>query len=197
MITIAIVINNKDSKNTPLNEHIDLTQPDDVNNQIDSETPSDSTNTDGDDTPNIVITDDPIVFLMPTLSGNIAREYNMTALIFWDTLGHYAVHDGIDFVGQSAESVFAVRDGVIIGKSYDLLYGNVIKIDHGDGLITIYGSLSDPSVEIGQRILAGEVIGTISDSGSCELELGMHLHFSVYKDNVAVNPCDYLPTGAK
>jgi murein DD-endopeptidase MepM/ murein hydrolase activator NlpD len=191
MIAVAIITSN-DVTPEPIIETPDDTLPitDDITNETDEPA--------GPSTPEEPITPElPVVFLLPVANGSVVRNYTMTSPIMWKTLGHFAVHDGIDFSGDADLDVLAVLDGEVSDKTYDLLNGHVVKIDHGGGLITIYGSLSEPSVEIGQSLRAGQKIATISDSASSELELGKHLHFAVYLNDEAIDPYVYLPLGDK
>ncbi|MDR0751199.1 MAG: M23 family metallopeptidase [Christensenellaceae bacterium] len=140
---------------------------------------------------------EPIIFTIPTEDCTIVRNYSMAAPIKWETLGHFAVHNGIDFAGPQGAPVRVVFDGTVVQLSYDILNGHKVVVDHGDGLLTTYGSLSEPVVTIGQVLSSGEVIGELSNSASSELELGAHLHFSVIHNSEYVDPLLYLPIGDK
>ena len=109
--------------------------------------------------------------------------------------GH--LQTGIDFAGAEGANALAVYDGVVSSVTYDQLNGNVVKIDHGNGLVTIYSSLNEPVVTEGQTVTTGTVLGALSTSASKEMSDGSHLHFEVSLNGEVSNPYDYLPTGDK
>ena len=68
-------------------------------------------------------------------------------------------------------------------------YGNEIEIDHGNGIVTVYGHLSGFNVATGQQVVKGEVIGYVGHTGRVT---GPHLHYEVQVRGIAVNPHKYL-----
>lgn len=140
---------------------------------------------------------DPIVFSAPVASSTINKDYTMDTVVWWSTLKLYKCHDGIDFGGAENAPVSAVYKGTVSEVGYDALNGNYVKIDHGDGLVTYYGSLSEPVVVQGQTVAAGAVLGNISASATNEMTDGPHVHFSVFKSGAVADPYDYLPEGGK
>ena len=189
MITVAAVVGTKDNNPDQTPGNLDqgtVTPPDD-----EVVTPPDD-----DDTP--VDTDpDPIVFTMPVSGGTLVKDYTMDTLVWSTTLKQYQVHNGIDFGGEEGAKVLAVYDGVVLSVSYDALNCNVVTIDHGDGLVTSYSSLSEPAVTVGQIIKQGNELGTISTSATSEMSDGAHVHFSVTLNGAVVSPYDYFAEGDK
>ncbi|HOI74882.1 MAG TPA: M23 family metallopeptidase [Syntrophales bacterium] len=98
-------------------------------------------------------------------------------------------HEGIDVATQHGTPVRAPADGVVLEASMQSGYGNVVKLDHGRGLSTLYGHLSRIAVRKGTIVRRGEVIGYVGNTGR---STGSHLHYSVYFSGVAVNPRNYL-----
>ena len=187
MITVAVVLGGKSSVETP-----DTTIPGDVTEDPGTVTPPD----DSGDTP--VVTDpEPIVFTLPVSGGTVIKDYAMDSLVWSSTLKQYRVHSGIDFAGAEGAMAVAAYEGVVSEVSYDALNGNVVTIDHGDGLVTVYGSLDTPVVSEGQTVAAGESLGAISTSATNEMSDGSHLHFEVKLNNEIVSPYDYLTIGDK
>ena len=73
-------------------------------------------------------------------------------------------------------------------------YGNMVEIDHGNGLATRYGHLSEIDVHVGDEVRTGQVIGRIGSTGR---STGPHLHYETRVDGEAVNPQKFLEAGAK
>lgn len=99
-------------------------------------------------------------------------------------------HEGIDFTAPIGTDVYASGNGVVIETSRSSYgYGNIIKIDHGFGYVTVYAHLNSFKVRIGQKVLRGQTIGTVGNSG---LSTGPHLHYEVQKNENRVNPMYYF-----
>lgn len=101
-------------------------------------------------------------------------------------------HTGIDYASSYGDTVLAALDGIVIESEFDQItgYGSYIKIDHGDGLHTLYAHLSNRLVSIGDRVERGEPIGLVGDSG---FAIGPHLHFEVRQYGEHLDPLQYLP----
>lgn len=116
---------------------------------------------------------------------------------------HYkgGVHNGIDFVAQGSKSIIAPANGKIkaTGNMGRYGYGKWVAIDHGNGLVTLYGHLSIVKVSRGEKIKQGETLGKMGSTG---FSTGPHLHFSVFAATTfAVVESSkvsgvYIPTGA-
>lgn len=100
-------------------------------------------------------------------------------------------HTGIDLTVPSGTPIRAALSGTVVAAQYNAGgYGYYVKIDHGNGLITLYGHCSQLTVSAGQIIAAGEVIAL---SGSTGRSTGPHLHFEVRVNGEYVDPEEYLP----
>ncbi|MDP1884411.1 MAG: peptidoglycan DD-metalloendopeptidase family protein [Candidatus Moranbacteria bacterium] len=99
---------------------------------------------------------------------------------FAKTSGMYKnnFHNGLDF-GISYKNVFAARGGKVVGSGDNgkYAYGRWIAIDHGDGLVTLYGHLSKKDVSRGEKVKEGQKIGVSGNTGN---STGPHIHFSVF-----------------
>ncbi len=106
--------------------------------------------------------------------------------------GRIASHQGLDFVGVAKEKIISPSEGKVIlaGKFSD--YGNAIVIDHGFGITTRYGHLSEVKVSQGQMVKKGDVIAL---QGSTGRSTGAHLHYEVRYKNTPLNPKRFLEAG--
>jgi murein DD-endopeptidase MepM/ murein hydrolase activator NlpD len=105
-----------------------------------------------------------------------------------------AMHTGIDFRGEYGQPVHATAAGTVVNAGWSGGYGNMVEIDHGNGLSTRYGHLSEIDVKVGQPVRDGEVVGHIGSTGR---STGPHLHYETRVDGEAVNPEKFLIAGAK
>ncbi len=104
-----------------------------------------------------------------------------------------AMHMGLDFVGVTNEKIISPSQGKIILAGRFSNYGNAVVIDHGFGLTTRYGHLSEVKVREGQIVKKGEVIAL---QGSTGRSTGAHLHYEVRYKNTPLNPKKFLEAGA-
>lgn len=81
--------------------------------------------------------------------------------------------------------IYAVAPGTVIDSRYSSSWGNVIQIDHGGGIVTLYAHCSSRLVSKGKTVAAGEMIAKVGTTG---WSTGNHLHFTVYKNGTAVDP---------
>ena len=104
-------------------------------------------------------------------------------------LGTGEFHKGIDIGGPNGEPVHAPAAGRVVKAGLGTGYGNEIEIDHGNGIVTVYGHLSGFNVAAGQEVVKGEVIGYVGHTGRVT---GPHLHYEIQVRGSAVNPHKYL-----
>jgi stage II sporulation protein Q len=105
----------------------------------------------------------------------------------------YVPNTGIDIGMKDGKSfdVVAAMSGNVTKVQEDSLLGNVIEIDHGNGVVTQYESVKDMKVKVGDQIDQGQVIAEAGQSLFNE-KAGTHVHFEIRKDGVAVNPQNYF-----
>jgi murein DD-endopeptidase MepM/ murein hydrolase activator NlpD len=104
-----------------------------------------------------------------------------------------AMHTGIDFRGTYGEPAHATAAGTVTSAGWSGGYGQMVEIDHGNGLATRYGHLSEIDVRVGQSIRSGQVVGRIGSTGR---STGPHLHYETRVDGEAVDPQKFLKAGA-
>src|SRR5258706_11243275 len=103
--------------------------------------------------------------------------------------GVRAFHDGMDFMAEVGTLAVAAAGGVVIYSDWHPQYGNMIEIDHGNGLITRYAHLSKRLAKIGDVVLSGREIGQVGSTGRAT---GPHLHFEVRQNGAPLNPSHFL-----
>lgn len=134
-----------------------------------------------------------LVFTWP-VNGSIIADYSVEALAYSETMGDWRTHDGLDLAAATGTQVIATADGTVSAVFQDDFMGTTIKIDHGNGLVSQYASLSEtPVVAVGDQVKTGTVIGAVGTTAVAENGRLPHLHFAMYQDNNPVDPHDYLP----
>jgi murein DD-endopeptidase MepM/ murein hydrolase activator NlpD len=105
------------------------------------------------------------------------------------TVGYTIVHKGTDFRAEIGTPVYAMNDGIVrIARGFTV-YGNVIAIDHGQGLITLYMHLSKINVKQGDIVKIGENIG---ESGQTGYVSAPHLHISIKINGISIDPATFM-----
>jgi len=103
--------------------------------------------------------------------------------------GLRAFHEGMDFMAEVGEPVHAAAGGVVVYSDLHPQYGNMIEVDHGNGLSTRYAHMSKRLVKAGDVVLSGEEIGKVGSTGRAT---GPHLHFEVRQNGAPLNPARFL-----
>lgn len=107
-------------------------------------------------------------------------------------LGVMAMHTGIDFRGDSGDPIRATAAGRVVKAGREGGYGLMVEIDHGFGLTTRFAHMSRMTVEVGDTVKAGELVGNVGSTGR---STGPHLHYETRVNGDAVNPMSYLSAG--
>ena len=98
-------------------------------------------------------------------------------------------HGGMDIATRMGKEVISPADGFVVEATSQAADGNIIRIDHGHGIMTTYSHLSKFAIKQGTRVKRGDVLGYVGTTGR---STGYHLHYSVYVNKIAVNPRKYL-----
>jgi murein DD-endopeptidase MepM/ murein hydrolase activator NlpD len=109
-------------------------------------------------------------------------------------LGRPAMHSGVDFRAAKGDPVRVTANGKVVSAGWSGGYGRMIEVDHGNGLATRYGHLSEIDVKVGQTVKIGDVIG---EAGSTGRSTGPHLHYETRVNGVAVDPQKFLRAGVR
>ena len=105
----------------------------------------------------------------------------------------YEFHSGMDIDGERGDQVVAPANGVVTEAGWKGGYGNMIEVDHGNGLKTRYGHLSKIDVQIGDSITRGQVVAFVGSTGR---STGPHLHYELRLNDRPINPRRFLPPEA-
>ncbi len=147
-------------------------------------------------------------------AGEVIPDTECSYTFKWPVAGHYyvssgvgarwgAYHKGLDIPGESGVPVTAAEAGEVVrtnnscvhnyGKSGSCGcgggYGNFVIIDHGNGFLTLYGHLSSASVEVGDKVKEGDVIGLMGSTG---FSTGTHTHFELRYDGYVTDPALFV-----
>jgi murein DD-endopeptidase MepM/ murein hydrolase activator NlpD len=109
-------------------------------------------------------------------------------------LGRPAMHTGLDFRASTGDPVRATANGKVVSSGWQGGYGRMVEIDHGNGLATRYGHMSEINVRVGDQIRIGQVIGAVGSTGR---STGPHLHYETRIDGEAVDPQKFLRAGVR
>lgn len=130
------------------------------------------------------------------VSGEIQKEFSMSALVFSETMQDYRVHSGIDITATAGTPVLAYADGTIASVEQDYFYGMTVSIVHDGGLVSYYMNL-DPTlaanIAVGAPVSAGQEIGIVGNTAKCEKADEEHLHFEMRVNDILIDPVDKLP----
>lgn len=135
----------------------------------------------------------PTVFAWP-VQGEVLSDFSVETLAYDQTMEDWRVHAALDLAAAAGTEVRATAAGTVTDLVEDALMGTTVVIDHGAGLTSTYANLAAvPTVEVGDSVLAGDVIGAVGQTAIAESALPDHLHFVMQQDGEPVNPLDYLP----
>lgn len=117
------------------------------------------------------------------VQGTISSRYGVSSNIRRST------HTGLDIAAPNGTPIKAIQEGIVTCASYNGSYGNLVKIDHGNGVETWYAHTCQMYVNVGQKIEAGETIAAVGSTGN---STGAHLHLEIRINGEHVNPQNYL-----
>lgn len=139
-----------------------------------------------------------IEFTAPVANSTLLKGYSNTELMYNSTLNQWEAHMGCKYGATIGTEVVAVYDGLVKSITNNSLEGTVITIDHGDGLLTTYGSLeTNTLVNVGDNVTQGQHIANIGNTATREVLDSPYLNFQVIKNSVKVDPADYLSNSNK
>lgn len=127
--------------------------------------------------------------IMPVANKDLTRVASGYGMRIHPIYKTYKMHTGMDFTAPVGTDIYTTGNGTVSHIEYNSGgYGNHVVVDHGFGFQTLYAHMHKISVKRGQKILRGEVLGTVGNSGT---STGPHLHYEVIKNGVKINPANY------
>ena len=105
--------------------------------------------------------------------------------------GVYKLHTGTDISAPMGATFVAANDGIVTKSGYNTAYGNMVLIDHGGGIVTLYAHGSEILVEAGQTVTKGTPVLKVGSTG---YSTGPHAHFEIRINGEYLNPLDYINT---
>ena len=124
-----------------------------------------------------------ITLAVVPVSGRVTSRYGAVSRI------RSGAHTGTDIACTTGTDIKVVADGTVTFAQRNGSYGNLIKVDHGNGVETWYAHCSKLYATVGQQVKAGDVIAAVGSTGN---STGPHLHLEIRVDGVAINPQKYL-----
>ena len=106
--------------------------------------------------------------------------------------GQYKLHTGVDISAPIGANFVAANDGIVTKAEYNTAYGNMVIIDHGGGISTLYAHGSEILVTVGQTVKRNDPILKVGSTG---YSTGPHAHFEVRINGVVTNPIEYITNG--
>lgn len=106
--------------------------------------------------------------------------------------GQYKLHTGVDIGAPEGADFIAANDGIVVKAEYNTAYGNMVIINHGGGISTLYAHGSEILVEVGQIVKRGDSVLKVGSTG---YSTGPHAHFEVRINGVTTDPLPYITNG--
>lgn len=131
------------------------------------------------------------LYVAPVEAEGFSVEHNA---VYANTItGFYYRHQGVDFAAEAGAEVYAIADGTVTSVSLSEELGNLITVDHGDGLVSVYRFVEPvDGLEEGDKVRQGDKIASVAEAYGSEAGAGTHLHFEMTLDGEQTDPAEYL-----
>lgn len=124
-----------------------------------------------------------------SLSNPLRTSPLITSRFGESSARRYSTHTGLDLATALGTPIYAIASGTVVSAGYQGSYGNMIVVDHGDGIQSWYGHCNSINVGVGSVVTTDTLIGTVGNTGN---STGPHLHLEIRINGTAVNPQNYL-----
>lgn len=187
---------------TKINKDLTFSLPDSSITQSERQADNKTEGVKKDDSSEAAQEADEKLFTQPNVmpvNGEVINPFSNGELVKSETLGVWKTHDGVDIAADSGAQVKSMNRGEVTKIWQDALWGNCITIDHGDGIIGHYYNLSAAiTVEEGDEVESGQVIGAVGDTAQIEAAQPSHLHFGLKRNGEWIDPISFIdPNGNK
>ena len=184
---IEIQLGNNDNKQNEYEEKVEETA-----NVTDKKEVNVANKVEKKETPTVVETVKDPEFIMP-VEGEIVKKYGKDKLIYSETLKEWTTHLGIDIKADKTTVVKSASEGTVKSIKNDPRYGLTVVIEHKNGFSSVYSNLLTAEfVVVGEKVKAGQTIGTVGNTATFEILDDSHLHFEILKDGNSVDPEMYI-----
>ncbi|WP_196890212.1 M23 family metallopeptidase [Aureivirga sp. CE67] len=126
--------------------------------------------------------------IQPVKNEDLKRMASGFGMRMHPILKYRKMHNGMDFTANKGTPIYATGNGTVVKAKRSSTFGNHVIIDHGYGFKTIYAHMSKMNTKKGKKILRGDVIGYVGNTGR---SAAPHLHYEVHKNGKPVNPVYY------
>ncbi len=132
-----------------------------------------------------------VLYVAPVAADGYSVEHDV---VYANSLtGFYYRHQGVDFAAAAGTEVYAVADGTVTSVSLSEELGNLITVDHGDGLVSLYRFVEPvEGLKEGDKVTRGEKIAAVAEAYGSEAGAGEHLHFEMTQDGEQTDPAAFL-----
>lgn len=146
---------------------------------------------DDPDDPDKPSSGDAVKFVVPVEANTYSMAY--AEIVHNETVGWWYRHKAIDFNVEKGTDVLAMADGTVTKVSYAKETGNLIVIDHGDGISTSYRFVEPiEGLGVGEKVTKGQKIAEVAEAYGTEAFAGEHLHLEMFLGKDPVDPADYV-----
>lgn len=163
---------------------------------VDQQTPTDEPAASKPSKKPVVVVVKPTAPFTPTPTAGVLQKPCAVSCYYTQKYhaGHYAVDMQDKSGGTLGGPIYAAEDGTVIRAKtgWNGGYGNVIEVDHGNGLVTLYGHNTELYVKEGDRVQRGQSIASMGNTGKVYGATGIHVHFEVRVNGIKKNPVLYL-----
>ena len=125
-------------------------------------------------------------------SGAVLINYSMDQTVYFSTLEQYKYNPALIIRGEVGENIGASAPGIVTNVEQDAQTGLTVTLDMGNGYSAVYGQLKEVPVQIGDYVEKGQIVGYLSEPTKYFSMEGPNLYFEILKDEVPVNPLDFM-----